>query len=301
MRCGIIVNINEVSQMIGQRQEFERKVSMLVSRLPPMPDNINRLLNMAGKGSIVESTVLEMIKADSGLCANLLHLANTFRNDYEAPIDTIEGAVDNVGVLPLVQLIRIWYANQAINTELNKIEHIEDYSVHSQNISLGCKILAGLLKLENQESQMFATAGLIHDIGRLVLLLASDRKKVNLLGTSVDKLDSIIRNENEMLGMNHCEVGMYICQKWNLSDLLQQGILRHHTPLIGQDFNFTGALIFIAHFLTESDFTGETVINLLPKELIKKISLSTNDFKHGMKTYKLAKSKNKRISDHIAE
>jgi hypothetical protein len=81
------------------------------------------------------------------------------------------------------------------------------------------------------------------------------------------------------LGMDHCEVGMRLCKRWNFSSVLQSGILRHHSPLIGNDFNFPGAVIFVAHFVTESDLTGEIICNMLPEELLYNLNLCEDDFK----------------------
>lgn len=267
--------------MNGQKQEFERKVCELVSRFPPIPANIEKLLNAAENGHANQSDVLKMIKSDSGLCANLLHLANAFRSNYEKPINSIEDAVKAVGILPLVELVKIWYANDSINRQVHNYKHINDYSAHAQSISLGCKTLAELLNLKENDIQMLTTAGLIHDIGRLVMIIAGDRGFINLIGTTVDKLDTILLSEKEVLGMNHCEVGMLVCQKWNFSDVLHQGILRHHTPLVEDDFNFVGAVIFIAHFITDSDLTGETLKKLLPRELLKRIGLTVEEFEAG--------------------
>jgi HD-like signal output (HDOD) protein len=275
--------------MNNQKQEFERKVCELVSRFPPMPNNIDGLLKAAENGHANQSDVMKMIKSDSGLCANLLHLANAFRSNYETPINSIEDAVKAVGILPLVELIRIWYANNSINQQVHNFKHINDYSAHSQSISFGCKTLAELLNLKENDIQMLTTAGLIHDIGRLVMIIAGDRGFINLIGTTVDKLDTILQNEKEVLGMNHCEVGMFVCRKWNFSDVLHQGILRHHTPLVGDDFNFVGSVIFIAHFLTESDLTGETLIKLLPKELLQKTGLTVEEFEIGREICKKTK------------
>ena len=70
---------------------------------------------------------------------------------------------------------------------------------------------------------------------------------------------SIVHEEREILGMDRCIVGEQICKKWSFSSFMQEGILRHHTPLLDDDFSYLGAIIFLAHFVTNSDFTGEMI------------------------------------------
>ena len=89
---------------------------------------------------------------------------------------------------------------------------------------------------------------------------------------------SIVDDEIQALGMDHCEVGMRLCKRWNFSNVLQTAILRHHSPLSGDDFCFAGGVIFVAHFITESDLTGEIICNMLPDELLNNLKLCENDF-----------------------
>ena len=139
--------------------------------------------------------------------------------------------------------------------------------------------------------EVLTIAGLIHDIGRLIILLASKETTAHLLGTPWNKMKSIIHEEKEILGMDHCIVGEQICKKWSFSMYMQEGILRHHTPLIEDDFNYLGAMIFLAHFVTCSDFTGEMLSRVLPIELCKKLDIDMNAFDTARNEYILRKCK----------
>ena len=85
--------------------------------------------------------------------------------------------------------------------------------------------------------------------------------------------------------MDHCIVGEQICKKWNFSSFMQEGILRHHTPLIKDDFSYLGAMIFLAHFVTSSDFTGDMISKYLPNELCKKLEFDISDFNDARQEY----------------
>jgi hypothetical protein len=78
---------------------------------------------------------------------------------------------------------------------------------------------------------------------------------------------------------------MQLCKKWNFSTFLQQGVLRHHSPLIDDDFNLLGATIFIAHFVTFSDFTGQMLSSLLPGEILDRLNLKPADFEQARLEY----------------
>ena len=98
------------------------------------------------------------------------------------------------------------------------------------------------------------------------------------MGTSWDKMKSVAHNEKEILGLNHCDVGMQLCNKWNFSLVLQEAVLRHHTPFVNGSFSFPGAMIFISHFVSFSDFTGEILSTLVGPELLSCLHLTLSDF-----------------------
>jgi HD-like signal output (HDOD) protein len=265
--------------------DLEKKVADLIHRLPPMPQNIDRLLRVANNSHQDEQSLVNLIKQDSGLCLDLLHLANTFCGRPEGHDETLEEAVSSVGIRPLVQLIGLWYTKELITEKFAPLEHLDDYFRHSQEISFGCRVLCDVTEMPEHDRRVFSVAGLIHDMGRLVIMLAANRTAAPLMGTPWSMMESVVDQEKRVLGMDHCVVGMEICNRWNFSPLLQQGVLRHHSPLIEGDFNLLGAIIFVAHFVTCSDFTGQMLSAMLPAELLDRLNLTAPDFEKARVEY----------------
>ena len=268
-----------------EQEELARKVAELIQKLPPTPDNINRLMADEIDSGQEYTEVLGLIENDPGLCADLLHLAGDSCYKSSENVETIDDAVQEIGIQPLVQFIGVSYAKQTIQKEFAPLKHLNQYFQHSQEISLSCRIMAEVLDMPKHQREMYAVIGLIHDIGRLVIMLASNRRSVPLMGTSWDEMISIVHNEKEVLGMNHCDVGMQLCSKWNFSPLLNEGVLRHHTPLLGDDFSPLGAVIFVSHFVALSDFTGQMLVERLPSELLNRLNLSGNAFQKAQRIY----------------
>ncbi|MBC8468251.1 MAG: HDOD domain-containing protein [Planctomycetes bacterium] len=260
------------------QKDFEDKVTEFIHRLPPMPGNVSELLNATNVQEMDDEELLAYVKQDPGLCADLLHLANTFSIRAEGHDDTIEEAVNSVGIKPLIQLIGVWYARNIIAKEFDMLDHLDDYFKHSQEISLACRTMSEILEADEHDCQVAYVAGLIHDMGRLAIILLSNRVTAPLLGTPCAMMNTIVDQEQKLVGMDHCRVGMQLCKKWNFSELLQQAILRHHSPLIDSDFDYLGAVIFTCHFISCSDFTGETLAAMLPGELLNRLKLTPESF-----------------------
>ncbi len=268
-----------------RKEELARKITELVDKLPLFPHNIDELLVTAVKPSEDNKEILRLIESDSELSTELLQVARSYYGTA-ADIKTIEDAIKHVGLQALVQLIGISYARNAIQEEFAALKYLNEYIDHSEDISTSCRILAEISCLPQDELEIYTLAGLIHDVGRLAIMVASNRTSAHVLGTLWDKMASVIHDEKLTLGTNHCDIGMRICRKWNFSPVIQEGVLRHHTPLFDSDFSFAGAIIFISHFLSASDPSGEILSTLMASEVLAKLNLTSTDFNKARNIYK---------------
>ena len=270
---------------MDNKKELSQRITQLVDRLPLFPTDIDRLLSAAVKPSEDGTELLRLIESDPDIRDKLLNLARKYFGTSE-DFQTIADAARSIGIQPLVQLIGISYARHVIQDEFAALKYMNEYVDHSEEISIGCRVLCEIYDMPRDELEVYALAGLIHDVGRLAILVATDKIGVHVLGTLWDKMSLIVKEEKAELGTNHCEVGMQICRKWKLSLVIQEGVLRHHTPLIHSDFNFTGGLIFISHFLSASDPSGDIISTALPDELFDRLNLTPEHFEKAKEIYK---------------
>jgi len=262
----------------------EREVARIVTQLPPLPENVDRLLEAAARRPPDAAAVLEAIAGDPGLCVEVLHLAAACGPGGGA-VDTMEAALARVGPEALAQLVGVHYTREAVERQFSALAHLDEYFDHSREISRTCAVLAESAGLPSADGHVYATAGLIHDVGRLVIMTAADWHTAPLVGTSPAAMGSIVESEKRALGMNHCRVGMQLCRKWRFAPVLQEGVLRHHTPCAAPAFSRPGALIFLAHFVSASDFTGDILARIVPEAVFSGLGLSLAAFEEARTRY----------------
>ena len=267
-----------------KREEVSRRIRELVDDLPLFPTEIDKLLAAAVKPSEDNTKVIRLIETDPKLRAELLALAGPYFG-REQGFETLEDAVGTVGIQPLVQLIGISYAKSAIQEEFAALKYLNEYVEHGEEISICCRILTAVSGLARQRSEIYALAGLIHDVGRLAILVGTNRTSAHVLGTMWDKMASVIHDERTDLGTDHCEAGANICRKWNFSLVIQEAVARHHSPLVDSDFSFAGGLIFVSHFVSVSDPSGDIISTALPTELMTRLNLTDSDFSRAKEIY----------------
>ena len=277
-------NQNSSAPDLDKRGQVARKITKLVDNLPLFPTDINQLLTAAVKPSEEGTEILRLIESDSRLHSELLVLAQTY---FAATghFETIEDAVRHIGVQPLVQLIGISYARETIRQEFAALKYLNDYVNHSEDIYIASDILGGLCSLPTEQRQMHALAGLVHDVGRLALMVAANKSSGRVLGTLWDRMVSVIHEERAELGMDHCAIGARICRRWNFSQVIQDAVFRHHSPIMNGDFSFAGAIIFLSHFVSVSDPSGEILATLLATKILSKLDLTPVDFEKAKEQY----------------
>jgi len=78
-----------------------------------------------------------------------------------------------------------------------------------------------------------------------------------------------------------------LSRKWRFPDSMRDGILRHHSPLIHTDFSYPGAVIFAAHFVTMSDFTGEIIAEMLGSKFLDRLEVNHRDLERAQHLFAL--------------
>lgn len=268
-----------------KRKMLARRITELVDDLPLFPTDVDRLLIAAVKPSTGGTEMLRLMESDPGVRDELLALARSYFG-AEADFESVEDAVQRLGVQPLVQLIGISYARDAIRREFAALKYLSDYMDHAEDIYLTCGILGEICSLPAEQRRMYALAGLVHDVGRLAIMVATNQTAGRVLATLWDRMVSVVRDEKADVGTDHCEVGARICRRWNFSPVVEEAVRRHHTPLSNGDFSFSGALIFISHFISASDPSGEILATLLATRVLAKLNLNAADFEKARAEYK---------------
>jgi len=268
----------------NKREQVSRKITQLVDDLPLFPTDINQLLSSAVKPAEEGTEILRLIESDPKLRSQLLALARSYFGQAE-DFESIEDAVQHVGIRPLVQLIGISYAREAIQQEFAALKYLNDYVDHSEDIYIATDILGGICSLSREKRQIYALAGLVHDVGRLAIIVADNKTSARVLGTLWDRMVSVVHEEKAELGMDHCDVGARICRRWNFSPVIQEAVLRHHSPIMNGDFSFAGALIFLSHFVSASDHSGEILASLLASNVLSKLDMNPVNFEKARGQY----------------
>lgn len=200
-----------------------------LGELPPFPLILNRLLaSLAGK-EVSFATLGELIEKDTVLAGNLLHLVNSALYARRATINSVRHAVSMLGVDKVrnavlgMSVSRLWKQMRMPNSW-----SMARFSMHSAATAVLSDLLAQRLPVIYPEGAF--VAGLLHDIGRLLIALSLTEKHDRIVHLYQNSERAYIDCEQEVLGFTHPELSADALDVWNLPELIRIAVRHHHDP-----------------------------------------------------------------------
>jgi len=146
----------------------------------------------------------------------------------------------------------------------SSLKWLARYASHSRIISSACACIAECAGLRILERQEIALTGLLHDVGRLVLAVAADATLLSRVRTEGLKFSEVALEENELWGIDHCQIGAMLCAKWSFPETIIAGIRERHARPARDGYSRTAVFIYIAHLLTTRELAPEMTKRSMP-------------------------------------
>ena len=230
--------------------------------LPTVYTKVNELVN---DPNCPAAKLGECIANDQAITSMILRLVNSALYGYPTYIDTVTKAVTIVGFKQTRDLV---LASSVIDMfgkegDAGGIDY-RGFWKHSIATAVCSKIIASHMKKCDQEA-MF-TAGLLHDIGRLISFEMSDKLPVKELILAAESTETLVyKNERKMLGFTHMDLAEALFCKWNLPPLLKEAAVYHHVPSLAPRFKQEASCIHIADAITHAMRLGSSGDKFVPE------------------------------------
>jgi putative nucleotidyltransferase with HDIG domain len=220
-----------------------RKVVIEIKRLPSLPTIYSELLHLLNDedSSIIKAG--KLISQDIAMTAKVLALVNSAFFGLCRRVYSVEEAAIYIGMDPLKSLVLSYQAFSALTVEGIPAHYIEELWKHSVTVASFARCIASSETNDKNEINMAFTAGMLHDIGRLILMdNLRERYRRYLECLSHDDIPEI-KLERLIFGTTHQEVGAFLLRKWGLPNSIVDPVLFHHDPhKCGKSFSPTIAV-----------------------------------------------------------
>ena len=198
-----------------------------IQNIPAFPVTAQRVAELMKDPDYSVSQVVNVIKYDPSITANILKICNSAYFGVRK-ISTLHNAVVFLGQENIIRAIQVSGISRFFKRNVSGYGlQAHDLWKHSVGVALMTQILSR--KISGRDDSTLFTAGLLHDIGKTILsefVSDSSQKILDL----VDQGYSFLKAEEEVIGMNHAEVGGRIAQNWNFPPEIRNAIKFHHRP-----------------------------------------------------------------------
>lgn len=202
-------------------------------QLPSLPQNFHDLQRVINDPNSSASDVAEVISLSPSLAAMLLRLVNSPMYSVRSKVDTISRAVAMVGTKQLSYLATGATVMRAFQDIPEDLVDLTSFWKHCVAVGVVSRLLAERSGLGNGER--YFTAGLLHDIGRLILFRFLPESAGNALALARKKRILLHYAELDVINYDHASLGCVALRRWNLPESLTLPALFHHAPEIHEN------------------------------------------------------------------
>ncbi len=217
-----------------------------LEKLPTLPEVLNKILSLKNENySIVN--LENIISKDPVITAKVIKVANTlYFNPYGYRVTSLKRAIELIGLNNLFSVILSMVIPDLFPIEKNSL-YRELFWKHSFVCAFICRRLAKFCCDVDTDSAF--TVGLLHDIGKLVLLIYFKddyEKALTYIGKGLPSYLAELR----VLGVSHDEVGAVLLETWGLPEVISNAVRFHHNLVDGKNFDDITGLVHVANILT---------------------------------------------------
>lgn len=220
--------LNTIDKMFQLEEVLkDRKIMDLINNLddlPTIPSLYTKIKLMIQDDEDVEK-IAKLIEADQASTAKILRIANSAF--YGAKTGSISQAIMYIGLSNVKSIV---LSNALFNAKGVLGDNLKELW---KNATLTNRFTNHLFQRITGKKipNVFASAGLLHNIGMVVLISHFTKVYTEILQLGLENAENFTELERERIGVSHQELGGYLLNWWELPLPIVEAALYHHTPL----------------------------------------------------------------------
>lgn len=226
-----------------------------LDHIKPIPQVALKILRMTNEPEYDIDTVTREIRQDQVISAQIMKLVNSAMFATRGTIDSLDHAMVYLGREMLVKLI--------LSAAMSSFYGQSDmgYSLCKGGLfhhATGCAHIAETLarKTQKVEPGIAYTAGLLHDIGKVVLDQYVGSAYPLFYRRVINEKHSALATERKLFGVDHTQIGQLLATQWSFPPSLIDAIRHHHDPEGADAHSMLGRIVYLADLLMSRFNTG---------------------------------------------
>jgi len=211
-------------------------------RLPSLRSIDSALRELLHADQRYTQQIAEVIRRDPSLTARLLRLVNSVYYGLSTPVSNLEEAVLYLGLRQIRQLVMVTPILEDFQQLTGKVSFSwREFWQHCIGTAILTREVMASLHTPSDETDY--VAGLVHDVGKIVMAYAYPEHFQTIYEERTLKPDNLLELEDSTLGINHAELGALYLKNYKLPAALVDTAKYHHQPeLAGENAPIVAAV-----------------------------------------------------------
>ena len=240
-----------------KHRSWVQQIAKSVRGLPQLPTMVAKLLELIDDPRTNAPTLGKLISTDQVLTSRILRYANSAFYGFTRRISTLDLAVVVLGFDTIKELCLGVTMHNLFGRDQDDIDFdMSKFWEHCVSVSVASKMIARR-RFQRISGEAFV-AGLVHDIGKLILKQHLKKEFRMILQEVQETGSSFYDAEERLFGLNHATIGMWLAQHWNLPPQLTEAIAWHHEPENSETYFTHTALVHFANYITRAAKIGNS-------------------------------------------
>ncbi len=251
------------------------RIKKLISKMgefPSLPPIYLKVVNALNSRDASADAIAQAIAGDLAISAKVLQTVNSSFYGFDEKISNISQAVNILGIDCVKNLVLAIQVFNKMGRTAEQKAITDQLWHHSMSVAVAARRIVAYETKDDKAAEEAYSAGLMHDIGKLVLLNAVPKQFAAARELSNEISIPLKEAEDQVIGCNHAETGAYLLARWGMPANLTEAVALHHEPVnsFGKSFSALAAVHVanaIVHHRQRPDHPG----SLLSEEFLIEI------------------------------
>lgn len=230
---------------MSDKPQIPETFQKYADQIPALPDVMVRVIQLTRDHDSSAKELTQVINQDPALTGSILKLCNSAFYGLPRVVSSLSQAIMYLGFYTVRNLVltcsmrNVFEANQ-------KTYGYEEGGLWKHSVS--CAIVSEMIceKLRPDLRDVGFTAGLLHDIGQLIISLSIKDTGDTIQEIMIENNIPDWQAEKEVIGVSHDELGGIIADRWNYPDELVHSIKYHHRPIESKKSTFLTSVVHLS-------------------------------------------------------
>jgi putative nucleotidyltransferase with HDIG domain len=186
------------------------------SAVTAQPEIVSRIIEIDEESPNCFRQIDNLLRSDQATASFILRVANSPIYNRSQPIKTLPVAISLLGINIIRSLVILAFTRSVFSKSKNELicKHVWQHSLLTAIASHSICIELGSL----EESEEAFVAGLLHDIGKVLLFTNVRKEYMQALNYALEQCCSSAEAEEKFIGINHYQVGCQAIKEWKLPE-----------------------------------------------------------------------------------